>query len=70
LPNDIRKAHRTITSERIKTENAELRMDQKAAEIAGQKIIVVLSPLVEVTLLFRGVERSMVATSTWNQDNK
>jgi hypothetical protein len=67
LLNDIRRAHRRITIERIKTESAELRMDQRVAEIVGQKVIVAINPLVEVRLLYRGVERTMIATSTWTQ---
>jgi hypothetical protein len=44
------------------------REDQKAGDIKGQKIIVVVSPLVEVILLYRGIERTSVAASTWSQE--
>jgi hypothetical protein len=63
LLNEIRRAQRSITIERIRTEDGELRMTQTVAEIVGRRI----SPLVEIVLLYRGVERRMVATESWTQ---
>jgi hypothetical protein len=68
LLNRIREVQKTISISRIRTEDGELMMGQTVAEIVGRRIIAVVSPQVEVTLLYQGVERRMVATESWNQE--
>jgi hypothetical protein len=64
----IRTAQSKVTIERIETPDAELTMAQKVSEIRGQKVYAIVSPLVEVTLLCRGRERTVVAASSWTQE--
>jgi hypothetical protein len=68
LLNEIRKVCKSLAVERIRLEDSELMMSQTLNEITGKKVIVVVSPLVEVILLFKGTERRFVATSSWNRE--
>jgi hypothetical protein len=64
----IRKGHPQLTIERIKLEKTELEKAQRVSEIRGQRVYAVVSPLVEVTILFKGRERRMAATASWTQE--
>jgi hypothetical protein len=68
LLNEIRKVQRSITIERIRLEDMGFQMSQTLSEIEGRKVIVVVSPLVETILLFRGTERRFVATASWSRE--